>query len=448
MFCENCGAKIDDDALFCTECGTKRKVPEIAPEFTQNEAQAGPSVVSNEPVSKQHKKLPVYCYIIAAVVVAAVIAVLVFLHIKNHTINANDYITVEFNGYNTMGTAEVSLDEEFWVELYEKSDFKDKKKLEKKDFFDDEEDIAFYMEGKLYDKIKYDVDPETKLSNKDEVEVSWKVKTDYLKKNYGVTVKAEDKKFKVEGLKKVKEFNPFDDVKVTFSGLDGDGQASVEVTAKDELYDYFSFSISDNYGLSTGDKVTVTFAQSYSESDLKAKCAEQFGKVPTTFEKEYTVKGLGHYVLDVSEITEKSAADIITEGQEEVEDNLEDDATLKEAKYLGSYLLANTEDTAEGNYLFTVYEVTTELKDEESGETDSITYYTMVETANIYIDDTGKCEYSSFYGIYNNTFNYESSFGKDYYCNGYESLDDIKADIDNELEWYESYGFELSSSLK
>ena len=110
--------------------------------------------------------------------------------------------------------------------------------------------------------------------------------------------------------------------------------------------------------------------------------------------------------------------------------------------------MANTEDTAEGNYLFTVYEVTTELKDEESGETDSITYYTMVETANIYIDDTGKCEYSSFYGIYNNTFNYESSFGKDYYCNGYESLDDIKADIDNELEWYESYGFELSSSLK
>ena len=445
MFCENCGAKIEDGAAFCPECGAKQEIPQVAPEFTQA-AQATASVAPSVPVAK--KKVPVYVWIIIVVVIAAAIAGAVFLNIRKHTININDYLTVEFEGYDSMGTAVVTLEDEFWVDLYEKSDFKDKKKLEKKEYFEDDDDIAYYMKDKLYKQVKYEIDPASKLTNDDEVEVEWKVKTDYIKKNYSVTVKADNKKFKVEGLKKVKEFNPFDDIEVSFSGMDGSGDAIIDVTSDDEIYDYFSFSVSDNYSLSTGDKITVTFASSYSESELKEKCAESYGKVPTVVEKEYTVGGLGHYVTDISEITEKSMADIITQGKEEIEKGkFSDEETLVGSEYLGAYLIANSVDSSKGNYLYLVYEVTVDLEDEDSGETDSVTYYAMYEWANAYVNDEEEGDCTSFFGIVYDAYRYEASYGKEYKYVGFETLDDVKADVEEDAQWLEKSGYELSTSL-
>ena len=450
MFCENCGAKIDDGAAFCTECGAKQSVPEVAPGFTPQPtatSTAATNVAPAVPVSEKMKKVPVYVWIIAAVVIVALIAGGIFLNIRKHTININDYVTVEFDGYDSMGKATVEIDEQFWVDLYEKTDFKDKKKVEREeDFEGDEELIGWWMRYAVDSKIKYEVDPANKLKNGDEVEVSYKVKTDAIKKKYGVTIKAEDKKFTVEGLKKVKSFDPFEGIKVTYSGLDGNGTAKVEVTGNDEVYSAYSYSLSKNYDLSTGDKITVTYASGYSEKELKENCAERFGKVPSATEKEYTVEGLGHYVTDVSELNAKSLAEVITYAQDEIEydSGFDGNATVNSTDYLGAYLFSKEGD---GNYVYLVFEVNADVEDEE-GDSESFTYYAVVSITDVFINEDKECDYSNFYGVDYHSAEYESESGTKYNYYGYASLDDVKADMDEEKEWYESYDYVMSTSVK
>ena len=47
MFCPNCGSKLDDDALFCGECGTKIAAPQTA---ATNAAPATQAPVSGKPL--------------------------------------------------------------------------------------------------------------------------------------------------------------------------------------------------------------------------------------------------------------------------------------------------------------------------------------------------------------------------------------------------------------
>ncbi len=456
MFCENCGTKLEDGALFCTNCGAKQSAPEVAPGFTPEANSAAPSPASSPaPAAPKAsfgetiKKVPVYAWIIIAVVIVAAIVGGVFAYKVTHTIDINEYLNVEFNGYDTVGTVDVELDETFWEDLYEKASFKDKAKLEKEDYFDVYYTEGDYMQSELGNKIKFEVDPEDNLSNGDEVTVSWKVKTDSIKKKYGVTIKSEDKVFTVEELEEVESFDPFEAIEVTYSGISGDGEINIEVTSDEDIYDDFSFSASDDYYLSEGDVVTITFAPYYDEEDLKEVCAEEYGMVPTEVEKEYTVEGLGHYVESIDEFTETSLADLITEGsaQAESDANLSEYETLKSCSYKGAYLLQSG-DTTEGNEVYLVFECVVDLTDSDSDATDTVTYYPVIEFSNVSINDEGVCAYGSCYGSVYNSFDYESSFGKGFYYYGFSSLDDVKTQMADEVSWYvDYYGYTLTDNL-
>lgn len=449
MFCENCGTKLEDGALFCENCGAKQEVPNVTPGFTPDSTiTASVEGAPKVPLKEKLKKVPVYAWIIAAVVLVAVIVGGVFLYIKAHTIDVNDYLTVEFDGYDTMGKATVTIEEEFWEDLYEKASFKDKAKFEKEDYFGSYYTEADYMEEQLSKKIKYEIDPEGQLTNGDKVTVSWKIKTDSIKKKYGVTVKGEDKKFTVADLEEVESFNPFDDIEVSFAGLDGHGEANVEIVNEKDVYDDFTFSVSDNnYSLSTGDKVTVTFGAYYDEETLNQYCAENYGMVPTVVEQEYTVEGLGHYITNASELTETSLADVIEDAKVELEEdaNLSEMETMNSMTYVGAYTLIGKEDSGNDTYL--IFEMKVDLKDNESDGTDTVTYYAACEFTDVSINEEGVCAYVSNYGSLYNSFNYESSFGKKFYYYGYETLDDIKSDIEQDASWYTSYGYELQNTF-
>ncbi len=65
-YCENCGAKLEDDALFCGECGAK----------VEKKTMEQPTQSLNKPNRKRNKLVPILCTIIGILVVVIVIILL------------------------------------------------------------------------------------------------------------------------------------------------------------------------------------------------------------------------------------------------------------------------------------------------------------------------------------------------------------------------------------
>ena len=476
MFCENCGTKLEDGTVFCTNCGAKQDVvPEVAPDFkpevetpvtTVDEAVAASATEQAVPTPEQaapqfqqaqqnpygqqpygqqpygqpyqqapkqnpFKKVPVWAWIIIAVVIVAGIVGFIFLNKRMHTIDINDYVTVEFNGYDTVGTATVVIDEDFWDEVYEKSSFKGKKKSSTFSSYYTEGE---YMQDEIGGYIKYELDKDSKLTNGDEVKVEYKIKTDKIAKKYGVTIKADDKKFKVEDLEEVEAFNPFDDIEITFTGVSGDGEFEYEITNDRDLYDEFSFTCDDDWYLEEGDTTTIKFAEYWDEDDLVEYCADEYGMIPTETEMEVTVEGLGSYLEDATVLTEANVTDMTEAAQDEITSELDDlyydyDYTLNSMEYLGSYVASETY----GNYAFLVYKVDIDI--EMEGESGNIVYYTYVQFSDVVSNaDGSNISYSYVVGTPYDSYDFDIG-GYYGYVYGYETLEDVQ----DAMSYYEDY---------
>ena len=436
MFCENCGTKLEDGTLFCTNCGAKQEVPEVAPEFTPeapaaseavtevaqevtSEAAPQPAVAPQPVVAPQptvapqpqvvapkkpsiFKRIPTWGYIVGSIVLIALIVggviLFKFVNEKRHTVNVADYLTVEFDGYDTVGTATVELDEEFWDVVYEKASFKDKSRYEKEDYFTSYFTEAEYMESEIGPWFSYEIDKSSKLKNGDEVKVEYKVKAEKIKKKYGVIIKAETQKFTVEGLEECDTFDPFEDIEIKYSGVSEYGEAEYEIVNDRDVYDDISFSFDNDYYLEEGDEITLTFGPYYDEDELLEYCAENYGCIPTATEKTYTVEGLGSYVTDANDLNDSNLSDMIEKAQEEIEDEIYyaagDDYSANNITYVG----AAVADGGGYNYVYLLFSM--EITDgSKSG-----TGYTFVKFSDgvISADKTSVTanDYYSVYGLY------------------------------------------------
>ena len=474
MFCEKCGREIMNGARFCTGCGAPAPVVQQQP-VQQQPVQQQPVQMQTPPMQQfidpkeakkqekarkaqekkakkamkaqakkekqadgSNKKVPIFVWIIIGIlIVAAVVAGIFVLH-RSKTININDYTTVEFTGYDSLGKATVVIDESFWEDLYNKSRFDEKSTVKKS--FSSHYGPADYMEEAVGKKISYDVDPEKKLSNGDEVTVSWKIKADSIEKKYGVKVEYEDASYTVEKLEELKEFDPFDGIEVSYTGIDGEGKVSIKVVKDEDVYNDFSYSASQSYYLSEGDIITITFAPSYSEDKLVDMCAEKYGMIPTAVTKEYKVEGLGHLLKDSTEITEESMGSVIEDCEKKITDvsRLSSMEEMQSIKYLGSYLLQEA-DYSEGNEVIAVFECSVMLSDSDSLDTDSFTFYTYVEINNVSINEKGECGYEKILGTTTTIVQYKTKFDKKFNYYGYEKEDDCKSEIEEAIDWYVKY---------
>lgn len=128
MFCKNCGAKLDDDAVFCEKCGTAIKKDinsnETAPAQTISSegATVNDAIVENTASTDANsgKKRPIALFAaIAAVVVVAVAAVL-FLRVGSSSVGSSDpQAQSNFNN-----GAELAYDDKtlYFIGLYDDDD--------------------------------------------------------------------------------------------------------------------------------------------------------------------------------------------------------------------------------------------------------------------------------------------------------------------------------------
>ena len=305
---------------------------------------------------KMTKQLWALLIAVIAVVVVAIVALVVVKNQKKK-VNINDYISVEYNGYETAGTAYVDFDETEFSEAVIKAQGKKLKNVKSLDDLDwsDLTDLMGSSNWDLIDSITFDVKPDSDLSNGDVVTVTASWNEDYEKKA-GVKILSKEQEFTVEGLEEVKEVDPFEDIEVTFSGTPPYVYPNWTNNSDDDYLRYLWFNFEDYDSLDVGDTVTLTVDES--EENALAN-----GYKFTQTSKEYIVSGVDSYVTSAADIS----ADNLDSMKNEATDVL-DAYFANNNSYIGNsgfsyegsyYLVAKNSDTwGDTNVLYLVFSTT------------------------------------------------------------------------------------------
>lgn len=366
---------------------------------------------------------------IKAVVLSAglVSCMAVFTGCGEKKVNLNDYLEVSYDGYDTAGTASSHFDMDKMIKdnpeaFGIKGDPTDMELLK----------IELELDGVIDGKLS----KSDELSNGDSISYVWDVSmTDKLSEKYKVEFVYEDKEFKVDSLDEAEEFDPFENLSVTFSGISPNGSLSMNGSI-DEVPSIY-FKADKTSGLKSGDVVKVTL-DCYSD-DIEEYCLK-YGKIPTALEKEFTVEGLSAYVSAIDEIPEDMQEKMKSQAMDAFTANAAkwaDGNTLDSAEFIGYYFLTPKEGfyTSYNNELYCVYKITANLTgftedNTEEEQTGQETYYTYYRYSNIMILDDGTCSVDLSNGsMTSNTFN--SKFGSmnfwfsNYYFYGYGDLDSM-----------------------
>ena len=342
-------------------------------------------------------------------------------------INLNDYLEVNYEGYDTIGVASVHFDFEKMIKDNPKAFGIDATPTDKK-IMKIENDFDGVIDGTLSE--------DTELSNGDSISYKWDVSmTDKLSEKYKVEFVYEDADFKVDSLEKAEEFDPFENINVTFSGIAPNG--SVSITGSIDAVPSLYFESDKTSGLKNGDVVKVTL-DCYGD-DVESYCI-QYGKIPTVLEKEFTVEGLSAYVSAIDEIPEDMQEKMKNQAMDGFTANAAtwvEGNSMESAEFIGYYFLTPKEGfyASSNNELYCVYKITANVKgyteeNTEEEQTGQEVYYTYYRYSDIMVLEDGTCSVDLSNGyMTNNRLN--SKFGSKgwgisyYYFYGYSDLDSM-----------------------
>lgn len=431
MFCENCGAKLANDAKFCEKCGQMIKSDEGNHSENLN-------VIENKNITKFKKLSKKNISIIGMLCIVFIFGLLVVVN-KKTTINVSDYVKIEFSGYDTIGTAKVQID----YDAFEK-DYADKLKYYGKDKLE-----ASFMEPYeiFIDKcISGNLDKMENLKNGDTVVYKWTCDEKVAKEVFKVKLKLDDLKFTVSGLKEVNEMDPFENIELTYSGISPMGSVKVSKKVKNNIMDDLYFDVEPSDGLSNGDKVVVSISDGWWD-DIQSYYLDEYGVKFTLTSKEYTVDGLGSYITSLTQIPKESLDKMKIQSEDTLKAYVaqawNEHESLDEMTYIGSYLL--TPKNAKENYgyiygynsgynneVYLVYKIQASNNFDEADIHENFTYYYFVAFQDIITLPDGTCSIDlSSYKTPSDSFTRKVVFGSsswdyyNFYYYGYETLDTL-----------------------
>lgn len=432
--CSNCGAELQEGLKFCTTCGAKvEEVVAAAPvqEEPVNSAYTMPTQPVNE-VAKEKKPFNKKIFIIIGAAVLALIVIIVVAvvisnifkkkkAIEEKTIKfEEDFLEVIFEGYDTMGTAKVQINrDEFQKTAYKAMGYGKNSKSDKA-----AEDYLDLIYG-----IDIQVDKKD-LSNGDVITVKVVADKDAMD-DVDVILKDAEFTFTVEGLEELERYNPFDDLTVTYSGLDGSVDAYWSYYSYSyDIYSY-CFSSSGYTNLSIGDKFTITFDDEYVDDLLED------GILITETSKTYTIESADHYITSIDDISSSMLEDIKENAEAEIEDQYDYyyyDCELDSYEYLGMYLVYANDGSSSTSYVIYKGLVSSDYDDFEP-----VYAYMAVKTAYLFEDAEGDQSCSSYPSFWYNT---ETIPGTYDYVYGFLNEKDLFDDIYNDYsETYYSFDF-------
>lgn len=312
------------------------------------------------------------------------------------TVNLNKYITIQCEGYDSLGTASYTFD----YEAFEK-DYSGKIKLSTKD--SNEMKMLVLLSGESSEELLLDMcvsqslDQAKNLSNGDTITLKWNCEDEMANEYFNCKLNYSDITYTVSGLKEAEKFNPFDYVEVSFSNTEPYISATITPNYDQQEMQYIKFTADKADHLSNGDTITITASISGSVDTF----VENYGVVISETERTYTVEGLPRYVTDVAEIPADIMEAMSAKGEEVfrayVASNWSKPENLISVTYIGNYFLSSKPVEAGGwardkmywteNYLYLIYKITATNPDLE----ETVEFYYYINYADIEIQPDGTC---------------------------------------------------------
>ena len=309
MFCENCGKKIDDNAVFCNYCGAK--VRREGTEPVNKNAQAPNRNAGNEnaqtpnrnavynKVISDAKKIPIIA-IAGAILVVIIIAVLLGRcgGIGKEEVALKDYMEVNFYGYDTYGTADYQFKYDEYQEKITQI-LSENGTLE--DGYPKNPDDCDLIDVLYNIPYSWEMDKVSDLKNGDTVTLSFSSRGNYDFSKIGVAINTESETYEVNSLDPIKEVDPFKDLTVLFSGISP--LCTAEFAGG---MDGLTYVIEPSEDLALGDTVTVR-AKFNGGTDF-SEFTKRYGKKLTATEKTYTVENRPRYAASLDDIPDDMKA--------------------------------------------------------------------------------------------------------------------------------------------
>lgn len=402
--------------------------------------------------------------IITSVCVLLVLVLCVFLinNNKKTAIDVNDYVEVEFDGYEGYGKAKWNFDKKSFLFKYEEEisfSSKLKKSIKREEGIGDELarycavldiDIEESYDGDAVELLYYILFRNASLSKTDNlcnaelITLKWEFMELYSDEElkqicdlFGVTLEYNNE-YKVSGLKEVPVFDPFEEVVVSFSGIAPNGKALLDNYPNNGL----EYVISTPQTVKNGDEITVSV--SYYGQDIEAY-VNDMGKMPAVLEKKYMVSGLPEYMTSASQIPEETLKEMQAQSEDIIKATTANwiSGYSLDISYIGNYMLfAKKQSDSPQNMLILLYKMHykntfTDYKgDAHDYETD---YYFYVNWDDLVLNEYGTCTYDkNTYWKTNERFTVKTDFYKDYWqfaiepyrpyelsFIGYQTLDEI-----------------------
>lgn len=354
MYCGKCGAENVDGARFCQKCGQPLSTGEDpgvplsgsepssgkggAGGYSSQELKAASSLAANKLKDasglalSRLKMVPKKVLIGCGVVLIGLIVIINIVANMGSTINLDDYLTVEAEGYDGYGTARTVID---WSAI-------DKKYGSKLSFTNEAVNeyggLLSMMTpvDSIQECVSVELEETSGLSNGDSIAYTWDVDED-LTKYVKCKVKYSDSSYTVSGLTEVESFDAFADVEVIFSGISPGGMAEIVYSGSELNASDFSCDIMS--GLKNGDEVEVSIRNIETEYYMQS-----IGKIPEETTKTYTVSGLQEYVDSRSDLTDDFMDNVKRESEDSIyaytASSYNNSSSLNNLEYAGCILNA------------------------------------------------------------------------------------------------------------
>lgn len=382
-------------------------------------------VAENQTITDKLKKISKKTWGIIGACVALVLVLLIVIALHKPTVNLNDYLKVTYGGYDGGGVAYTEID---WNSM--KEDFENKisykRGMAQTGGMTPIDIIMEYTNANIEGKNE-------KLSNGDKVSYTWKVDKDAIAKLIKCKIKYSDGSKKVSGLKEMELFDPFKNLKVTFSGVEPNGEADIEYN--EDMLSEYDFTCDKTSGLKNGDKIKISLTED------AGYYVDQYNKAPSVLEKEYKVKNLGKYLSKIKEVDTDGMNSARAKAQKSISDMVDywsEDVTLDKVSYAGDYLqVAKDSDDYTKNYYGVIYQINAHIQPDGGQRKDVVSYYSM-KFENVIVGGDGKCEIDlDEYDVPYDDFSVEVTSGDlssgSYSFDGYQTLEELKKNYVDEV---------------
>ena len=294
----------------------------------------------------------------AILVMLVLTAGVLYFFLRKTRVPLNEYIHIQTEGIDTIGTAAYQFDAEAFLKDYgETIRYRGGKANVAVG------DYTNAAEAMLLTCVNGSLDRTADLANGDTITFRWECNDSLAETDYHCMLIYSPIEYSVMGLKAAEVFDPFDGIEVSFHGTAPNGRAQVDVVSEDPVYRELEYHVEPSAGLQNGDTVTITVTAKDGQN-VTEHVLREFGKTPSALETSWMVDGLTTYATRLEEIPDLTLQDLRARAeiafQEEEVTVWKEGVTLLNREYLGAYFLTPLDaagETEEGTVLPALSEV-------------------------------------------------------------------------------------------